>query len=319
MNIKLPACYDVSHWKEIPDFNLVNPKPILFITKASEGTSLIDDKFIRFAEGFMSIGCIRGFYHFNRKALDPYKQAHHFLSVISKIDILKTDRLILDVEEGGETASQLWAWFETVRRFGPDNELLLYSRKNILDLIRMTITEKDYFKKIKVWTAGYPYFPDLYNSIPSGYIPDQSKYGECVLWQYSSHGKVTGIVGDTDLNFIKPEYASTLGSNEASGVTMATYKGVCTQLAKVWSSIGGAQISEVKVNQSITGDSETIVSGTKYIHLTSPINGWSKAQWFNYSIVTEPPPPPPPSTVTLKHTIEVYSDGSLKVDGNSYP
>src|SRR5688572_24160614 len=148
MITKLPACYDVSHWKEIKDFKLVDPKPLLFITKASEaypgaGYNHTDDKFIRYASGMMEIGCFRGFYHFNRKRLDSKRQADHFLGTISQIDILPTDILILDIEEGGEQASHLWAWHETVRKAYPDNLRMNYSRKNILDAIPMTTGERE--------------------------------------------------------------------------------------------------------------------------------------------------------------------------------
>src|SRR5690349_1313252 len=106
MIIKKPISYDVSHWKEIADFSLINPKPFVMITKATEGTSITDSKFIRFMDGMKSIGCVRGCYHFNRKALSPLNQADFFCNTIrSHID--RETILILDVEEGGESAAAL--------------------------------------------------------------------------------------------------------------------------------------------------------------------------------------------------------------------
>ena len=41
---------------------------------------------------------------------------------------------------------------------------------------------------------------------------------------------------------------------------------------------------------------------------------------FGERLFRNPPPEPEPQPgVTLTHTIEVYSNGSIKVDGNSYP
>lgn len=323
MQVKVPVCYDVSHHKEIPNFKLVSPKPVLFITKATEahpGTiyNHTDDKFVGFFEGFQSIGCRRGAYHFFRKSYDARRQAEHFVNVISKVDILPTDILILDVEEGGERAWQLWAWFEYVRKAYPDNMLMLYSTKRLLDPIVMTEAEKTYFRKIPTWPAGYPYFPDLFSRIPSSYTPDQTKYGKPYLWQYSCSAIIQGIVGEVDLNWINPEFYELIKDSTIGESTMADYTGKAIQDAKVWATVGGQQVNTIKTGTSIRADQEVIVSGVKYLRLTSPYFGWSKAQWFLYSITTTPPPPPPPPppepTVTLKHTIKIYTDGSYQVD-----
>jgi len=302
--IKAPACYDVSHWKEIPDFQAVNPRPALFITKATEGYpgsghNHTDDKFFRFMEGFQSIGCMRGAYHFFRRHVDAKRQAEHFLSVISKLDILPTDLLILDVEEGGETAAQLWIWFETVRRACPANPLILYGRKNLLDPIPMTEGEKAYFRKIPTWLAGYPYFPDMFSSIPKGYTPDQSKYGEPWLWQYSAHGKVEGIVGDVDLNWIHPTLLAILATNTIGEIMTINAVGKCADSSnKVWSAIGGRQIGAFRLEEVVRIDQEQTVSGVKYIHATNgALTGWSKAQWFSYAPAPAPAPQPEPEPV----------------------
>jgi GH25 family lysozyme M1 (1,4-beta-N-acetylmuramidase) len=300
----MPLCVDVSHWKEVPDFNLVNPRPLLFITKATEaypgsGYNHTDEKFIRFATGMQEIGCVRGFYHFNRRLLDARKQAEHFINVISKIDILSTDVLILDIEEGGERAPQLWAWHETVRKAFPNNLRMNYSRANILNPIAMTESEREYFKKIWTWTAGYPFFPDLYSTVPGSYVPDQSKWGPAGMWQYSAHGAVTGIQGDVDLNWMSPAFIDLLGTVETGEITMASFVGKCTTTAKVWRGIGGERVyPDVWVGAPIRADGEQTVSGVKYLHLTSPIMGWSKAVWYEYRQETTPPPPPPPPTTT---------------------
>jgi GH25 family lysozyme M1 (1,4-beta-N-acetylmuramidase) len=208
--IKRPVVYDVSNWKDIPDFHAIDPQPYLMITKATEGTVYKDAKMFDFMAGMMSIGCHRGLYHFHRRAYGGADQAKYFLDYVNGVADDNT-LLILDVEEGGETASQLWLWIETVRARRPRNRILLYSRRNILEQIFMTAPERDYFKRIPVWVAGYPASPDIYDEIPSWYIPDPTRFGPVVLWQYSEHGQVAGIIGDVDLNWITPTYAVILG------------------------------------------------------------------------------------------------------------
>jgi len=331
MIIKHPAAYDGSHWKIIKDFKLIDPKPLVFITKATEaypGTpfnNTTDPTFIPYFKGMMEINCIRGAFHFFRKNYDVVKQANHFLSVLSSVDILPTDILVLDFEEGGEKASQLWQWHEIVKKAYPDNLRLNYSRKNLFDAVVMTQAEKEYFKKIFSWTAGYPYFPDLFSTIPSGYTPDQSKYGPALFWQYSESGTVEGIVGGVDLNWINPLYIPLLGSNTIGEAMDGNWEGTCDEVAKMWDSIGGARVylsgTDMKVGTNVKINWEGSVSGIKYVRLTSPIGAYSKAEWFNYHpVVIDPDPEPEPTPTVIKtHDIEIYSDGSIKVDGNSIP
>lgn len=325
MIIKSPPAYDVSHWKEIPDFAAVDPRPVLFITKATEAypgftVHHTDEKFIRFMEGFQSIGCTRGMYHFHRKAADARRQADHFLNVISQLDILSTDFLILDVEEGGEKASQLWTWFEAVRKAYPQNLLMLYSRATVLNPMPMTEGEKAYFKKIPIWGAGYPFFPDLFSAPPKGYIPDQTKFGPMWLWQYSEVGKIPGIIGAVDLNWVNPGLYSAIG-NSTIGETMAlNAKGKCINgNNKAWGTIGGQVLGAYLNNAPVAIDNETTVAGVKYVHITAPlvkgIACWSKAQWFAYApVVVDPPtdPEPEPEPTDPDYITAHWANGTTK-------
>lgn len=321
MQIKSPACFDVSHYKEILNFKLVSPKPVLFITKATEaypnsGYYHTDDKFIRFFKGMIEIGVIRGVYHFFRNKLDPTKQAQHFVNTISQVDILPTDLLILDVEEYGNKASQLWAWFEYVKKAFPNNRLVLYSRRDILNQMVMTQGERDYFKQMFIWTAGYPYLPDIFSKVPISYVPDQTKFGKVVLWQYSEKGVVQGIQGAVDLNWIEPNFYSTLGDNTMAEEVIS-FTGKCIDgNNKVWDTIGGEVQTSIKLNTSVSGDKRSTVAGILYLHLTSPVVGWTKKQWFDVTYGTTPPPTQPPDQPTKTHTIDVFTDGKISVDGN---
>jgi len=204
MIIKSPIVYDISHYKEVADFSKIVPRPFLIITKATEGSYFVDNKFVRFFNGMKQADIHRGCYHFNRKSVNPAIQANHFINTI-KAQITNDDVLVLDVEEGGESASALMEFIQIVKGVYPKNPFLIYSRKNILDPIAMTSSQREFFKSIPIWTAGYPFNPDTYPTPPAGYIPDRAKYGPVWLWQYTSSAIIGGIQGSVDLNWIHPD------------------------------------------------------------------------------------------------------------------
>ena len=91
------------------------------------------------------------------------------------------------------------------------------------------------------------------------------------------------------------------------------------QDAKLWKNPDlTAQISTIKAGTVVTGTSigGGVLQITKIEGSTNV--GYSKAIWFSAITVT-PPPPPSPTDVTLTHTIEIYDNGSIKVDGVAFP
>lgn len=203
MNIKLPPAYDTSHWRTIPDFALLNPAPLLIITKATEADNYTDKTFIPYMADIKKARYFRGCFHFHRKAVHASLQASHFINTIAPV-IDSRDILALDVEEGGETAQQLIDFLKAVRA-AFSNIIMIYSRKNILDPIISTLAQREYLKQFPTWTAGYPWFPDNYNTCPPAYVPDILKWGPVALWQYTSKAPVAGVVeGVLDANWIAP-------------------------------------------------------------------------------------------------------------------
>lgn len=211
--IKLPACYDVSFWQQKIDWSVVSPKPALVICKASEGVGIKDPTFLPNFTGLTSQNIRRGCYHFHRKIYTGLQNATYFLGVVRGI-LTKQDLIVLDVEEGGESAAQLLAWLDAVSAVYPENLILIYSRKTVLDTIATTPTQAARLRQYPTWMAGYPLQPDNYNDIPAGYVPDPTKWGAVYLWQYSDKGIVQGISGNTvDLNWISPTLKTILGTN----------------------------------------------------------------------------------------------------------
>jgi len=208
--IKHPPGYDISRYETVNDFNLIEPNPFLIITKATEGLTYIDPTFETYFGGIKSSNIRRGAYHFHRKAYNPIDQANHFYDTCFSTGLDNNDILVLDVEEGGETADQLEQFTKQLQAHC-DNKIIIYSRKNLLDPIEMTQEQRDFFIEIPIWTAGYPYNPDAYDSPPAHYIPDQSKWGAVWMWQYSDQGIVKGIDGKVDLNWLSPAIIDWLG------------------------------------------------------------------------------------------------------------
>jgi GH25 family lysozyme M1 (1,4-beta-N-acetylmuramidase) len=213
--IKLPAAYDTSHWKVVPDFAKVEPRPRLVFTKATEaypGTpfrNITDPTFEPYFKDLQQDGILRGAFHFHRKAYNPILQAVHFIRVVSPF-IQPDDLIALDLEEGGETAAQIIIWLDAVEAV-LRNRILIYGRKNLLDPIPMTTVQAARLKRYPTWIAGYPYFPDLYSEIPSWYVPNPNKWGRVAIWQYTDSGRVQGIEGDTDCNWLAPWFLAELG------------------------------------------------------------------------------------------------------------
>jgi GH25 family lysozyme M1 (1,4-beta-N-acetylmuramidase) len=241
MKIKIPVVYDVSHWRPVQNYLAISPRPAMLIAKATEGATFKDDWFLRHMAGASQLGAVRGCYHFHRKAVSAALQVKNFCDFVRPV-ITKRDVLILDVEEGGETAAQLKAWFEGVMEQFPGNPYWIYSRKNLLDpiamilgwfsssakerrieqmnplnAIQMTLAERTFFReKLQAtWTAGYPANPDLYDSVPSFYVPDQTKWAPAKVWQYTEHGKVAGFDHEVDCNWMDADYFAGLGGDTA--------------------------------------------------------------------------------------------------------
>ena len=289
MIIKSPACYDVSHWDGAINWASVSPRPLLVICKATEGTFYVDNTFAPNMAGLAANGIKRGVYHFHRKLNDPILQAKLFCNTVRGI-ITPDDYIVLDVEEGGEDAADLKAWFTFVRAQFP-NPFILYSRKNILDPIGMTLEQAVYFKQIPVWTAGYPLNPDTVNAPLPDYIPVQTKFGPVRMWQYTQKGRVTGINASVDINWLAPEFVKELG-----GVPIAPLDIMTTPHDGIMRVSGTRygwrfelfKIDPLKVHYEVSTTTpalETVSAATKRTGATLGING---SDWDRIGTVISP-------------------------------
>jgi len=317
MIIKSPACYDVAgSYQKIADWGKVNPRPLFVVCKATEGNFYRDAYFkINFA-GLAVNGIKRGAYHFFRKAINSTTQANYFCDYVR--DTLRPDDyIILDMEEGGETIAQIFAWFDGIEAQYL-NEIILYSNKSKIDALAAQCTPEQLarLRSYKTWIAGYPANPDLYASIPAGYIPT----GFTVwMWQYSSSAHPDGIVATSvDVNWLAPEFIAKLeGATPPTGETPMLYGKVNTAVLNIRNagSASGIDIGDLQQNDYIvaarsvggwwelkeayrgswTGAPVKLANGVA-------VNDYTGGAWAKDSyIVVVPAPvvtPPPARTVT---------------------
>jgi len=291
MNIKIPAVYDIAgSYETVADWSALDPFPVLVIHKATEGNYYQDSKCKSSLAGMAANGIARGVYHFFRKAISSNTQAQYFCDFI-RGSITKNDLLVLDVEEGGETASQLWGWTVYVQSQFPSNQIMIYSRANVLNLIPMTNSQKDYFKQIPIWTAGYPANPDLYAAPPADYIPDQTRWGVVWLWQYSDKGIVTGVTGAVDVNWISPVLLALIGSPPPVEEDVITYP--YTGVQRISGTRYGWKFelfitnpSEVSYEAVCLSPLETVSSVTARKGAQIAVNGgeWDRVKLTDYSV-----------------------------------
>jgi hypothetical protein len=111
-----------------------------------------------------------------------------------------------------------------------------------------------------------------------------------------------------------------IGLKRKGVVNVTTYSGIVNApLGLNVRREDGTKIGLLRYGARVTGDYLINVSpnapwmGQNFMHLTAPIVGLAAAQYINYSADVVTPPPTP--TVTKTHTIEVYSDGSIRIDG----
>jgi len=306
---KLPLALDTSRYETIENWSAINPRPVFVYTKATEGTGYKDPKFEEYMAGILSIGAVRGIYHFNRKAYNPTDQAKWFIKCGTPVIDHKT-WLILDVEENETPASSMVLWFEWVMGQLPNNPVALYGRAEQLNKISMTSAQKAFMKTIPLIVAGYPTYPDNFSTIPPAYVPDQTKYGKPILWQYSEKGIIEGVDGEVDLNMVIDEtilggttppeeepmtvlYKADLKAGAESNVRSGAGTGYNPPIGVLTGPVTVDIVSE-----------KTVAGGYDWYQISAPLSGWIAltTSYENFRAVTAPPANDNHVKVTVERT-----------------
>ena len=179
---------DVSHWQGSIDWAAVRGSGVDFaFIKATEGGTYTDPRFARNWAAAADAGVMRGAYHYFRPNVDPVTQAENFLRAarIGPNDL----PAVLDVETSDGVAGDallraVRTWLETVER-ATGKRPIVY-------------TYPDFWNRYASGPVGpYPLWIANYGRdqplVPIGWT-------DWTFWQYTSTGRVPGIVGDVDQN-----------------------------------------------------------------------------------------------------------------------
>ncbi|TWJ56156.1 glycoside hydrolase family 25 protein [Bacillus paralicheniformis] len=176
---------DVSHWQGNINWKKVAGDGIKFaFIKATEGTTLQDNKFETNVSGANAVGIKTGAYHFARfgSKSEALAEARFFLSVVNKVRL--TYPLVLDLEVNQRNVSKsvltdaAIAFLREIEKAGYFT--MIYSGKSFLE----NCLDESKLKPFALWVARY-----------------SSKLGrDADIWQYSDCGRVAGISGNVDMN-----------------------------------------------------------------------------------------------------------------------
>lgn len=173
--------------KTIRDIRLASkiyPVEFVFI-KATEGESLVDQRFHEFWNAAGEAGVQRGAYHFFRSSRNPLAQAENFISAVGELGPGDLPP-VLDIESmhRGCTKDQLNAavlkWLEAVEEHYGVKPVIYASDSYLREKLSSEV------KKYPVWVAHY--------RTPSPI------YLNWTYWQFTDEAVVHGVSGKVDLS-----------------------------------------------------------------------------------------------------------------------
>ena len=191
---------DVSRWQGIIDWPSVASDGVKFaIIKATEGLTHVDPNLDKNAVGAYNAGLKIGFYHFLRPDnSEPEREAQHF---VNKIRDYPYEWLVCDIED----------------KKGKDNKWVIeYTKRWLLEVERLTRVKPIVYTYVSfaknVLGKSLVDYPLWIAHYVSG-SPGTTAWTDWVCWQYTSAGRVKGISGNVDLNWMKEDFF--MGSGKA--------------------------------------------------------------------------------------------------------
>jgi lysozyme len=271
-----------------------------------------------------------GVYFFYDSRVSPESQADLFLSLTRGIPLELG--MWLDLEENYGGSYRGWQnWKKCLMRLkGSGQDVGIYTAPAYWVLNRPTNTiEWDYFKSFPLWIAHY--------GVSAPLIPRPWDYA--ILWQIGtpSVGLEYGAESiELDMNYWygSPESFRAyfgLGATQppteppTEGETMTVYKGTVTATATLqvrngpgtnYADVGDLHYGDKVEASEVIGGWWKLTRITRADASTTMVlsNGTSFAFSNNGAYIRTDAVIAEPPAVTLKHTIKVYSDGSIQVD-----
>lgn len=329
--IKHPPILDISHWIEVPNFAALDPKPWLILTKATQGTWLLDVTYGEYAEEIPAAGIRLGAFHFMEPG-DQIEQADWFCEVLLQVGLRGNEVLACDMEVDGVSLAQIKDFLDR-SQLRTGIRPVIYSTQMMLEALYPNGICPEWLKSETLWIAEYPPNPDLTSEIPSWIVPRGLTKNHIGLWQYTDDGVIKGIPGNNvDLNLINPTYAAAIGLTEPSEPTngdnpMPIITGRIKTLTNVRTSMPGGtykDIGDLLANDLIEADrKQQDANGVWWYHLISATRAGAPVMttlgvpvsqteaWAYGPNIEETSPPPEESVITVDvilHDVKAAGD-----------
>jgi GH25 family lysozyme M1 (1,4-beta-N-acetylmuramidase) len=203
---------DISHWQSIITKD-ANPDRVAM--KATEGLYYKDPTLQLHQERFAGIP--QTYYHYYRPSWTGKAQAEFFVKTLAGSKAKTPEFLVLDFEELG---ASLGGIADSLKSFCLTTELLtgirpvIYTRRSLIyPFLFFHRGRIAWMKEYKSWIAAYPWEKrkdfiqnfDAYKTMAEEQTPIFQPrpfypFDKIMWWQWTGHGRFTGIGGDVDLN-----------------------------------------------------------------------------------------------------------------------
>lgn len=344
---------DVSFYQGVIDFEVMSARTRAIIIRAGQNL-WTDDQFERNYAEAVRKNLLKGVYWFYDGRVSPGAQAEHLISILrgKKLEM----EVYIDWERnyGGshEGLANVVAMMQVIEQAGLDIPGVgLYTGYYFFRSNSNPITnasQYNYLKTRPLWLAWYTSNP------ANVLIP--APWTDLTHWQFGTPVVAWGQqTSELDMNFFNgssADFNQRYGSASPppNGGSMDYYE-LRPSIAGEWRSVRqetsyptiphilGSKINQINANsyaRAYSGDyyvyqNDVYINGVIRAKAgdtwwrTYEVNGVSYAGWvaeihLGKTYLTKTFfPSTPPAKPTLTHTIEIFNDGSIKVDGNSVP
>ncbi len=199
----------------------------------SNGTHNVDSTFANNINGAYNAGIKVGVYYYSTavSAAEAQSEAQYTASIISPYKRMISLPVAFDYETGGRLTSKVMksvgtssciAYCDTIKAAGYTP--MVYANYNTLSNF---IDYRTLQSKYKIWLANY-----TTNGVATSYA------GDYYMWQYSSSGKVNGLKGNIDINYIfEPKAAAPAVSTPAAKAPVTATSAFVSYSAKTKSAL----------------------------------------------------------------------------------
>jgi len=189
---------DVSHYQGHINWLDVEEASVHYaMVKATGGITYVDPLFNRNWRHLSKVKIIRGAYHFFYAGDDPIAQANNYFQVVGRLSSQDlppiVDVELLDSVSADVLLSRLIRYLNEIEKLTRRTPIIYTNQYFGQQYLR-----DKRFKKYTLWIAEY--------GVRLTDLPAPWRTKSWNFWQYSQHGKVSGISPNVDLNHFQGSY-----------------------------------------------------------------------------------------------------------------